>query len=274
MADARSYDPPDDPVATVVVDGLDSIDDAGPDATLTDAGYEGPDAVASGHLAAATAVGGAVRIQTADVDLLAPPPWLVLAPLGGFVATVATGTATVTVTCPLPTRRLPATQERLEAVLAAARARHDHYPVEADDEGVFRTGMTQFQFSLAEVTADDTLTVRFDVSTTPATTTSAIVDRFAALDFDVTTAVDFEQGVERASPSSALRGAVEDAHRTVIGDAQYEWLSRPTVFSRVPSAEKIAFGVGTGTTFSHEAFTQTRDLLERTLEALAGGGGS
>ncbi|WP_152041991.1 hypothetical protein [Salinigranum salinum] len=246
------------------------------DATRTETGYEGPDAVACGHLAAALAVADAVegvRVHHGDVDLTRDGPWLVLAPLSGFVATVATGTATATVTVPLDgdPRRVRPVRERLDSVLAAARARHDHYPVADDDRGVFRTGLTTL--SVSEVTVTDDLRVRFDVSTTPATTQSELAERFrtgipvdeAAVDVDL----EFQVGVERASPSAALREAVEDAHRAVVGDAGYEWLPRPTVFSRLPAPEKVAFGAGRpGDRFDHDDFERTRDLLERVVDRL------
>jgi hypothetical protein len=254
------------------------------DATRVETGYEGPDAVACGHLAAALAVADAVEgvhVHHGDVDLTREGPWLVLAPLSGLVATVATGTATATVTVPIggDPRRVRPVRERLDGVLAAARARHDHYPIAGDDRGVFRTGLTTF--ALREVTIEETtdeggagaVRVEFDVSTTPATTRSGIAERFrtgvpveeAAVDV----AVDFRVGVERATPTAALREAVEDAHRAVVGDASYEWLSRPTVFSRLPTPEKVAFGAGRpGDRFDHDDFERTRDLLERVVDGL------
>jgi hypothetical protein len=246
------------------------------DATRTEAGYDGPDAVACGHLAAALSVAGAVdsvRVHHGDVDLTRDGPWLVLAPLSGFVATVATGTATATVTVPLDgdPRRVRPVRERLDSVLAAARARHDHYPVADDDRGVFRTGLTTL--SVSEVTVTDDLRVRFDVSTTPATTRSELTERLRTAipveEAAVDVTVDFQIGVERATPSAALRDAVEDAHRAVVGDAGYEWLPRPTVFSRLPTPEKVAFGAGRpGDRFDHDDFERTRDLLERVVDGL------
>ncbi|WP_380675423.1 hypothetical protein [Salinigranum sp. GCM10025319] len=270
------------PTANVVV--------ADPDATgvaeRVDGGYEGPDAVACGHLAAALSVADSsdVRLHHGDVDLTSPGPWLVLAPLSGFVSTVATGTATATVTVSLDgTDRVRPVRDRLDAVLSAARARHEHYPVADDEQGVFRTGVTTFSF--VDATASDTgLRVRFDVSTTPATTRGEIVERFASLvgeddatggpiefeDGDVEVDVSFEVGVERAEPSDDLRGAVEAAHRAVVGDAEYEWLPRPTVLSRLPTAEKIAFGGGGfEDRIDGDDVARTRDLLRRVVERLA-----
>ncbi|WP_318568888.1 hypothetical protein [Salinigranum marinum] len=257
------------------------------DATLEDGRYEGPDAVACGHLAAALSVADAtpgVRLHHGDVDLTAEGAWLVLAPLDGLIATVATGTATATVTVPIdePARIRPV-RARLDAVLAAARARHDHYPVADDERGVFRTGMTTFSFR-ETIRESGLLRVRFDVSTTPATTRSEVTERFASLaisdpgDGDETSAfepsgvdVTFEAGVERADPSVDVRDAVETAHRAVVGDAGYEWLARPTVFSRLPSAEKVAFGGGRpGDRFDGDDFERTRALLERVTERVSG----
>jgi hypothetical protein len=257
------------------------------DAALEDGRYEGPDAVACGHLAAALAVADAtsgVRLHHGDVDPTVEGPWLVLAPLDGQIATVATGTATATVTVPIDEpARTRSVRARLDAVLAAARARHDHYPVADDDRGVFRTGMTTFSFREA-IREDGTLRVRFDVSTTPATTRGEIVGRFASLSdggdaagghvefetSDVAIDVAFEAGVERADPSVGLRDAVEAAHRAVVGDAGYEWLPRPTVFSRLPSMEKVAFGGGRpGDRFDGDDFERTRALLERITERVS-----
>jgi hypothetical protein len=246
------------------------------DATRVETGYEGPDAVACGHLAAALSVADVVegvRVHHGDVDLTREGPWLVLAPLSGFVATVATGTATATVTVPVDgdPRRVRPVRERLESVLSAAQARHDHYPVAADDRDVFRTGLTTL--SVSEVTVTDDLRVQFDVSTTPATTRGELVERFRTEvpvdDAAVDVAVEFRAGVERATPTAALREAVEDAHRAVVDDAGYEWLPRPTVFSRLPTPEKVAFGAGRpGDRFDHDDFERTRDLLERVVDAL------
>ena len=274
------------PTANVVV----ADPDAEGAAKRVDGGYEGPDAAACGHLAAALSVADSydVRLHHGDVDLASPGPWLVLAPLSGVVATVATGTATATVTVPLDGtgNRIQPVRDRLDAVLSAARARHEHYPVADDDRGVFRTGMTTF--SLVDATVDTALDVRFDVSTTPATTRSGIVERFASLSSggdatggpvgvesevveggDVEVDVAFEVGVERAEPSDDLRDAVEAAHRAVVGDAGYEWLPRPAVFSRLPTSEKVAFGVGeVGNRIDGDDVDRTRDLLRRVVDRL------
>lgn len=283
VGDGADDENPDDartPTANVVV--ADSHVEGA--AERVDGGYAGPDAVACGHLAAALSVADShdIRVHHGDVDLTSPGPWLVLAPLSGFVATVATGTATATVTVPLDDAdRVRPVRDRLDAVLSAARARHEHYPVANDDRGVFRRGMTTFSF--VDATAVDAgLQVRFDVSTTPATTRSGIVDRFASPldggddgdvaveDGDVEVDVAFEVGVERAEPSDGLRDAVEAAHRAVVGDAGYEWLPRPTVFSRVPTSEKIAFGGGRpGDRIDGDEVDRTRELLRRIVDRLA-----
>lgn len=279
VADARN-EGQDDDTASSRVNVVVADPAATGDATPTDEGYEGPDAVACGHLAAALAVADAapeIRIHHGDVRLTSDGPWLVLAPLGGLVATVAKGTATATVTVPLDSdagvsvgSRLDGVRSTLDDVLAAARASHAYYPIDDDEHGVFRTGLTTFSFVTA--TADETLRVRFDVSTTPATTRRTIVDRFASLGADATVAVEFAVGVERASPPAGLRGAVEDAHRDVVGDAEYEWLPRPTVFSRLPTSEKLAVGGGRpGIRFGHDDFERTRDLLRGVVDHLREG---
>lgn len=279
VADARNGERDDDTVSrrvnVVVADPT-----ATGEATRTDEGYEGPDATACGHLDAALAVREAdpgIRIHHGDVDLTSDGPWFVLAPLAGFVATVAKGIATATVTVPLDGdastgvgSHLDGARSTLDAVLAAARASHAYYPVDDDERGVFRTGLTTFSF--AGATADETLRVRFDVSTTPATTRRTIVDRFASLGSDATVAVEFAVGVERATPPVEHRHAVEHAHRAVIGDAEYEWLPRPTVFSRLPTPEKLAFGGGRpGPRFGYDDFERTRDLLRGVVDRLREG---
>lgn len=302
MSDATGLcRPPDAVVAAARAAAADSADSAGEparvvvadpavdgDATLEDGRYEGPDAVACGHLAAALSVVDAtpaLRLHHGDVDPTVEGPWLVLAPLDGQIATVATGTATATVTVPIDeSARIRSARARLDAVLAAARARHDHYPIADDDRGVFRTGMTTFSFREA-IREEGTLRVSFDVSTTPATTRGEIVGRFASLSdrgdaagdhvefqtSDVEVDVTFGVGVERAAPSDDLRDAVEAAHRAVVGDAGYEWLPRPTVFSRLPSMEKVAFGGGRpGDRFGGDDFERTRALLEPIVDRVTG----
>jgi hypothetical protein len=250
------------------------------DATRTDEGYEGPDAVACGHLAAALAAADTTpgtRVHHGDVRLTSDGPWLVLAPLAGFVATVAKGTATATVTVSLDGDAgagvgpdLDGVRSALDGVLDSARASHAYYPVGDDEQGVFRTGMTTLSFASAAV--DETLRVRFDVSTTPATTRRTIVDRFASLGPDATVAVEFVVGVERAAPSTPLRNAVEDAHRDVVGDAGYEWLPHPTAFSWLPTPEKLAFGGGRpGLRFDSDDFERTRGLLQGVVDRLQEG---
>lgn len=276
MAAARAVDLPARPTVNVVTAAA-----ATGDATLTEEGYAGPDAAACGHLAAALSVVDAtdgVALHHGDPDFLRPGPWFVLAPLSGFVATVARGTATATVTVPCSNAdAIDHVRDRLDAVLSTARVRHDHYPVADDPRGVFRTGMTTFSF--VEATVDDALRVRFAVSTTPATTERAIRSRFAAADalpaeLDETAVdvdVTFGTGVERADPPATVRTAVEDAHRAVVGDAQYEWLPDPSVFSRIPGPEKVAFGGGQSeTAFDHATFDRTRSLLRAAVDRLGG----
>jgi hypothetical protein len=266
VTDAVAADAPAPAMNVVVADP-----DAAGDAELDGDAYVGPDAAVCGHLAAAVRVADErddVRLHHGDVDLTAAGPWLVLAPLDGAIATVAAGTATTTVHLAAPDARPRSVRGGLDAVLAAATATHEFYPVEDDDAGVFRTGMTTFELAAATPVADG-LRVTFDTATTPATTRGGVESRF--LDVDAVTAVDvtFEAGVEKSSPGAPLRAAVETAHRRHVGDAGYGWLPRPTAFARIPGGEKVALGAGTpGDRFDGDDVATTAALVRTTVEEL------
>ncbi|WP_115864664.1 hypothetical protein [Halorussus litoreus] len=265
----------------------------------TDDGYVGESAGAVGRLAAAVEAcetvaetGGAaadVALHYPEPAFTADGPWLVLAPLGGFASTVTKGTGRAEVTVEYDARSdhtLDGLDERVSALTEALAPHHDHYPVESDDRGTFTTGLTTF--ALDSLSVDGDLTATFDVSTTPATSPSAVEARLAdvadSADLDARDAsdgvagvasvesVDFETvtGVERAAPSANFREAVEAAHREVRGDCEYEWLPQPGVFAEIPGAEKLALGTGTpgAQEFSAEQHRTCVDLLASTLSRL------
>jgi hypothetical protein len=244
----------------------------------TDDGYDGDGAGDLGRLAAAARVAARTDarlhypdpdapVDDPDPDVPANGPWLVLEPLSGFVSTVARGTGTVTVRAngddPDATR---------SDLLAAARPSHDHYPVAEDDRGVFTTGLSTFELADATV-SDGELTATFDVLTTPATTSGEVERRFASVDAVREATFTPAVGVERTEPSPALREAVEGAHLDVLGDAQYEWLPAPTVFSRIPGDGAVALGTGDrgAALFSGTAYAHCVELLSACVAELDGG---
>lgn len=234
-----------------------------------DGAYGGETAGTLGRLAAAVSADVDATVQYPDPVLTAEGPWLVLAPLSGFVSTVSTGVGRVTVALDddsdTTLRRL---EDRLSALFEAARPSHDHYPVAEDSRGVFTSGMTTF--ALDSVSTDGRPTVTFDASTTPATRPSEVEARFS----DVTgvESVEYESvvGVERAEPSPGFREAVEAAHRRELGDCEYEWLRSPGLFAGIPGSEKVALGTGDpgSTEFTGEQYETCVDLLESALSAL------
>jgi hypothetical protein len=266
VSDAVAAATPDPALNVVAADP-----DAAGDTEREEGAYVGPDAAVCGHLAAALAVADDrddVRVHHGDVALTASGPWVVLAPLDGTVSTVSTGTATTTVHLAAPDARPNSVRERLDAVLAAATATHGVYPVAEDEAGVFRRGMTTFELASVTPVADG-LRVTFETATTPATTRGDVESRF--LDVDAVTAVDvtFEAGVDRAAPTPTFREAVEATHREHVGDAAYDWLSRPTAFARIPGAEKVALGAGTpGERFAADEVETTAALLRGVAERL------
>ncbi len=231
--------------------------------------YEGPAAGAMGRLAAATAASEATsaRLHYPEADATAPGPWLVVEPLGGLLSTVhaGRGEATVRAAMPAPTDRPAATGDRVQALCTSVRPEHEHYPVERDEVGLFRTGMTTF--SLAGVETGDELIARFDVATTPATTAGSIEKRFGVRPWVESVRYEPVVGVERADPPERLRAAAELAATAVCGDWEYDWFPEPTAFSHLPSGDKLALGTGLpgATRFGNREFERCRLLLERTI---------
>lgn len=231
--------------------------------------YEGPGAGGLGRLAAATAACEATgaRLHYPEADATAPGPWLVVEPLGGLLSTVHAGRGRATVRCalPAPAERPAATGERVRELCASARPEHEHYPVDRDEVGLFRTGMTTF--SLASVGTEGGLTVRFDVATTPATTAAGVQERFDTCPWVESAAYEQVVGVERADPPERLRRAAEAAAVEAVGDWEYDWFPEPTAFSHLPGGEKLALGTGLpgAERFDGGQFDRCRALLERTV---------
>lgn len=246
-------------------------DDAEPAIDRTERGFVGEDATELGLLAVASkADNGALHFP--EPDLTAPGPWLVLEPLSGLISTVHRGTGRVSVKLDYEHTNdhyLATVGEHVNALLAAARPSHDRYPVADDSKGIFRTGMTEFEVRSVGTT-ETTLTASFEVLTTPSTAKSAVIATFEQIDGVVDVAYEAAIGVERAAPSRTLRSAVEKAHRQVLGDAGYEWYPLPTVFSRLPSEQKIALGTGSRTDdrFSNKAYATGTELLAASLSNL------
>jgi len=234
-------------------------------------GYVGESAGVVGRLAAALGVEADVAVHYPEPEFTADGPWLVLAPLSGFVSTVATGVGRATVTLERDASDGPpldGLDERIAGMAEAVRPDHDSYPVDSDDRGVFTTGMTTF--ALDSLSVDEALTATFHVSTTPGTRPSDVKARFA--DLTGVESVEYESvvGVERTAPSRSLREAVEAAHRDVRGDCEYEWLPDPGVFAEIPGAEKLALGTGApgSRAFSRDQYETCVELLDSTLSNL------
>lgn len=239
-----------------------------PDATRVDGGYEGPDAAAIGlTVAACEADVGGLGYPTPD--LTSDGPWIVLAPCGGRIRTVECGTASVEIGFkPLSdtsASTLETQQKRLEAVLSAARPEHGNYPVGADEEGVFTTGMTTFELVSATRTA-----VTLCASTTPSTTTAAIRERFLERPGVGSVSVERRGGVERADPRAPFREAIEKAHVAVFDDCEYAWSPEPTALSAIPSTNKVAVGAGRPDRFDAGDLADVETLLRRTAAAYGG----
>ncbi|MFP8955441.1 hypothetical protein ACLI4Y_01845 [Natrialbaceae archaeon A-CW3] len=247
----------------------------GDDGTERDA-YVGPDGARAGLLAAAAMVtadsDARLHYPEADVDLTAEGPWLILEPLGGRLGTVTRGRATVTVTLERPAgNRVADDRDRVGAVLEAARPDHEFYPVADDDLGVFTTGITTFGLESVQVD-EETMTVAFDVRTTPATTAAAVEARFEECPGVTDVRLERLSGVQQADPDPTLRHAAEAAHVSIVGDDEYAWLPPTAPFAAVPSPNKLALGTGTaGQPFDVEDFETCRRLLERTIERLETG---
>lgn len=271
----------DDPeVANVLVAGTRqfaerSAEDATDLIEREDGGYHGPASGALGRLAAAVAgveEPTGTCLHYPDPNASAPGPWLVVEPLGGRLATVAKGCATVTVELERPTGHLDARlrtgRDRLEGVIEAARPRHEHYPVEHDELGTFTRGLVEFE--LERVSVDEGFTVSFGALTTPRTEPDELRDRFRDVDGVEAVGVSVGTEVEHADPSPRLRKAVEEAADAVVGDWNYEWLPGPTAFGAVSSDDKIALGTGgpSDARFGQEAFETGRELLAEAIDNL------
>lgn len=219
--------------------------------------------------AAATRDAPGARLHYPDVDRTVPGPWLVLEPLDGALGTVSTGRALARITLSRDAGsnvdRLVTDRGRLETVLEAARPTHEHYPVDADEDGVFTTGMSTYE--LSEVTAGEELTVCFEVSTTPETTFAAVRDRFASEEGVLDVEVEPVAGVERADPDGDLRRLLEATSDAVLGEYRYEWLSEGAEgFAQLPTCNKIAFGTGRrGEPFTGAAYDAARAVVEQTI---------
>ncbi|MEF8757686.1 MAG: hypothetical protein V5A33_05580 [Halobacteriales archaeon] len=231
----------------VAVAGAESVD-AG-DVRCEDDAYVGPGAGTFGRLAIATAAvdDRDARLHYQAPDYTASGPWLVFEPLAHRIATVQVGrgTATVAVDAAGRTahRRIERAREAIDSVLSDARPRHDHYPVHADEDGVFVRGMTTFELKGVE-SPDDRIVVTFSVSVTPATNRDAVERALAGGNGDRDVTFEVTRPPVRAAPGTGLRAAAEDAHQTVVGDAAYEWLPEPTVFSAIAGHDKLAIGPG------------------------------
>lgn len=240
----------------------------------TTEGYEGPEAGDLGRLAAAAAVTEDDScLHYPEPDFSVAGPWLVVEPLGGVVSTVHCGTGRVDVVVSYDTASTQAIEQlhwQISEVLEAARPAHDYYPVSEDEEGVFTRGMTTFLLDRIE-TAVDSATITLKVSTTPATTAETVESRFETIDGVLDVTYTSTVGVERATPSPEFRTAVEQAHRTVVGECGYEWYPEPTVFSFIPGGEKVALGTGkpASTTFTDAEYEQCVNLLSRCLEGVS-----
>ena len=231
--------------------------------------YVGKAAGRLGRLAAGVESAG--RVHYPKLDVTADGPWVVLAPLSGAVATVATGRGRATVTIDYDAATGPALnelQQHISGLIDAVQPTHEHYPVEADTQGVFTTGMTTF--ALDSIDVDDQLTATFEVSTTPATDHSRIESRFDSVQ-DIE-GVEYEPtvDVDRADPSVRLRNAVESAHRRVYNDCEYEWLSGPGVFTEIPTKEKLALGTGApgAAEFTEDQYESCLTVLQSLLSDL------
>lgn len=252
-------------------------------------GYEGPNAGDLGRLAAAVEAVqrvGEADDGAADADgdvaclhypdpVAAAGPWLVVEPLDGRLSTVHAGRGRLDVVLTdLPAgvdAGLRAVRGALVDLLEAARPEHEHYPVERDAEGVFTRGMTTL--ALAGVDAgEEGTTVRFDVSTTPATRADGVEGRVSAL--SCVRAVTYEPVValDRSEPPSSLLRAAESAAERAVGDWEYEWYHRPTAFSRLSTASKLALGTGRPgeERFDGERFEGCRAMIRETVARYGG----
>jgi hypothetical protein len=182
-----------------------------------------------------------------DPVATAAGPWLVVEPLEGRLSTVHAGRGRLDVELTdLPTgvdAGLRAVRGALVDLIEAVRPEHEHYPVERDAEGVFTRGMTTLAFAGVDVDEGGT-TVRFDVSTTPATSADGIEGLVSDLSCVRNATYEPVVALDRSEPPSSLLRAAESAAERAVGDWEYEWYHRPTAFSGLPSASKLALGTG------------------------------
>lgn len=252
--------------------------DPDPAGVELDRGYFGPGAGDLGRLAAAVEAiretGGRLHYPVADTDTGTDGPWLVLEPLDGVISTVHAGTGQVDVLLRLDGGSVDAllrdVRDRFAAVIEAARPSHERYPVREDGHGVFTRGMTTYApDSVTVADGADRASVVFSVSTTPDTSADAVESTFESVDVVSSATYRPAVAVERASPSEPFRRVVERAHRQVVGDWQYEWAPEPTIFSHVPTDEKVAVGIGSpGGGLSAAEYRQCVDLLSACLREL------
>lgn len=241
-----------------------------PEVRRTDDGYVGEHAGDLGRLAAAVAVAEEdVRLHYPEPDSTAAGPWLVLEPLSGQLSTVQRGIGRVQVT--MDYREPPMGDgaeftDCLTEVRAASDLSHPYYPV---DRSVFTNGMMNYTLAAVETT-EEMLTATFTVTTTPATTAEHVESQFESLDCVRDVSYASFASVERADPSPQLRAAVEQAHRSVLGVATYEWGSSPTVFASLPE-DKIAFGLGSSgaTEFSNDEYVASIGILSESVQNLS-----
>ncbi|MFB6188144.1 MAG: hypothetical protein ABEI86_14945 [Halobacteriaceae archaeon] len=260
-----------DPILNLIVEGNPTPGRI----THTDTGYEGPQAGYLGRLAVATEVANeSIRLHYPQPETTVSGPWLVLEPLAGYIATVHTGKAQLDVTLTVENttnyRRLETLQERITTVLQAAQPTHAYYPVSDDTQGIFTRGMTTYSLTSIRVNGNEA-TISFDVSVTPATTSSTVTETFEEIEGVTTVKYTPTVGVERSDPTDTLRNAIERAHVDVIGDSQYEWYTEPTIFSRLPTTNKIAIGMGMpdASTFSMDTFETHVALLRSCIQEVA-----
>ena len=279
----RAADPAAVNVHVAPVDG--GFDPAAIDRTA--AGYEGPNAGDLGRLAAAVGalrrvdpVGGtgAACLHHPDPAPRSEGPWLVVEPLEGRLSTVHAGRAELAVEATEPPSgvdaSLRAVRDALVELLEAVRPDHECYPIERDEDGIFTRGMTTL--SLAGVDVDgggERVTVRFDVSTTPETRGEEVEALVSDLDRVREARYEPVTALARSEPPSSLLRAAETAAERAVGDWEYEWYPRPTVFSRLPTAAKLALGTGRPgeRSFDGTAYEGCLALLRGTIARYGGG---
>jgi hypothetical protein len=243
-------------------------------------GYEGANAGDLGRLAAAVEAIGAVDaacLHHPEPAEGAEGPWLVVEPLTGMLSTVHAGRGALAVDLVDPPdgvdAALRAVRGALADVLEAVRPAHEHYPVERDEIGVFTRGMTTLAFEGVDPGGDGRgPTVRFEVSTTPDTRAAAVEALVTGLDPVREARYEPVVGVVRSEPPPSLLRAAEAAVEETVGDWEYEWYPSPTVFSELPTAEKLALGTGAPgeRTFDRDRYECCRAMVRGTVERYGG----